>query len=83
MATATRILVAVNEDGRRIGEGHHNAHIPDAVVDAIRDDHEDLGMGYIALSAKYGISKNTIRKIVTYERRAQTPVRWKRLLVHG
>lgn len=73
------IIIAINEYGKRIGETHHNARIPDAIVDAIRDRHEDDGLGYIALAKEFNLSKNTIRKICTYERRAQTPVRWKRI----
>lgn len=77
------LMVAVNEDGRRIGETHHNARIPDATVERIRDRHEYDGKGYVALSLEFGLSKNTIRKICTYERRAQRPERWKRIAVHA
>lgn len=73
------IVVAINECGKRIGETHHNAHISDVIVDRIRDRHEDDGLGYVALAAEFNLSKNTIRKICTYERRAQTPMRWKRI----
>jgi hypothetical protein len=75
----SRIIVAVNECGKRIGESHHNASIPDAVVDQIRERHEDDGWGYKRLSREFGIALTTVRKICTYERRAQTPDRWKTL----
>ena len=80
----SRIVVAVNEHGKRIGEGHHNARIPDTVVDQIRERHESDGWGYLQIAREFGISRNTVRKICTYERRAQTPCRWKTLrLTHG
>jgi AraC-like DNA-binding protein len=65
----------------RVGETHHNARISDAVVDRIRDRHEDDGLGYKALSAEFGLSVNTVRKICTYERRAHTPEEWRRITV--
>jgi hypothetical protein len=75
--TAGRVYVALNESGRRIGETHHNASIPDLVVEQIRDRHEYDGITYRALVAEFSLSLNTISKILTYQRRAQTPVRWK------
>jgi hypothetical protein len=77
-------VVAVNEHGYRIGETHHNARIPDAIVEQIRDRHEDDGWGYLKLSREFGIALTTVRKICTYERRAPTVIRWKRMAVqHG
>lgn len=78
----TVIVVALNESGKRIGETHHNARIPDSVIDKIRDRHEEDQVGYVGIAREFGLSKNTVRKICTYERRAQTPVRWKRKKVH-
>jgi len=72
-----RVLVAVNEFGRRIGETHHNALISDDVVDQIRARHEDHRKGYHEISMEFDIALTTVRKICTYERRAQTPDRWK------
>jgi hypothetical protein len=76
-----RVLVAVNEYGRRIGETHHNALIPDSVVDQIREGHEEHKRGYQELSMEFDIALTTVRKICTYERRAQTPERWKTIRV--
>ena len=75
------VIVALNESGRRIGATHHNATISDAVVDQIRDRHENDGLGYVALAREFNLSKNTVRKICTYERRAQTPARYIRMRV--
>ena len=74
-------MVAVNERGRRIGETHHNALISDAVVDLMRDRHEDDGVGYRKISREFNVALTTVRKICTYERRAQTAERWKTIKV--
>lgn len=71
--------VAVNERGLRIGEGHHNSTIPDAVVDKIREMHEDRGKSYRQISMRLDIPIPTVAKICRYERRAQTPERWVRV----
>jgi hypothetical protein len=71
-----RVVVALNESGYRIGQSHHNAWIPDVIVDLIRCGHEDYGWGYVKLATMFVLSKNTVRKICTYERRAQTAERW-------
>jgi len=71
------VTVAVNELGRRIGESHHNAVISDALVDEMRARHEDDGLGYRKISREFKVALTTVRKICTYERRAQTAERWK------
>ena len=38
-----RKLAAYGENGRRVGETHHNATIPEAIVQEIRELHEELG----------------------------------------
>jgi hypothetical protein len=72
-------MVAYNEGGRRINETHPNARIPDAVIDLIRERREDDGASYLELTQEFSLSINTIGKILTYQRRAQTPARWKAL----
>jgi DNA invertase Pin-like site-specific DNA recombinase len=75
------IHVAYNEGGRRIGETHHNASIPDAVVDLIRERHEDDGViSNQELAEEFGLSLSTVKKLLQYQRRAQTPARWKALV---
>jgi len=76
-----RLLVAVNESGRRIGATHHNAVLSDALVDQMRNSHEDDGLGYKKISRELNLARTTVRKICTYERRAQTPARWKSIRV--
>jgi AraC-like DNA-binding protein len=75
------IRIAYNERGHRIGETHHNAHISDLVVDLIRERHEDDAISYAAISRELSLSLSTVKKILTYQRRAQTPARYKAMVV--
>ena len=72
--------VAVNDAGLRIGEDHPNAKLTDAEVERIRSLHED-GMSYGALAEKFEVSRWAIGRICRYERRAQTPGRFKNVHV--
>ena len=74
-----RRYVALNENGRRIGETHPRSTISDERVDYIRELHEDEGRSYGYIAIKMKISVNTIKKICRYERRAQIPERWVRV----
>jgi DNA invertase Pin-like site-specific DNA recombinase len=78
---SSRVVVAVNERGRRIGETHHNAVVSDVLVDQIRERHEDDGLGYRRIAQELHVALTTVRKICTYQRRAQTPERWKTIKV--
>ncbi len=71
--------VAINESGRRIGATHHNAKLTDQQVDDIRSRHEDLGQNPCRIARELGISRRTVRNILSYQRRAQTPADWKKL----
>ena len=72
-----RVIIALNENGYRIGSSHHNARIPDEIIDEIRDLHEEEGIGYRKLAKMFGLTRSCVQKICNYERRAQTPDRWK------
>lgn len=76
-------LVAVNENGQRIGETHHNATIPDEVVAAIRDLHEEQRIGYRRLARMFLLHVETVKKLCRYQRRAQVPKGWKRVAASG
>ena len=41
----TPLVVGVNEKGYRVGADHHNSTISEITVDALRDLHEDYGIG--------------------------------------
>lgn len=71
-----RRYVAVNENGRRIGETHPRSTISDERVDYIRGLHEDNGWSYERISRKTGIPVFTIAKLCRYERRNQTAEKW-------
>jgi DNA invertase Pin-like site-specific DNA recombinase len=77
------MIVAVNELGYRIGTSHHNCTVSDEIIDKIRDLHEDDGMSYRKIAKLLGLSKNFVAKVCRYERRAQTPDRWKRVKNNG
>ncbi len=77
MKKTKRIVITVNEKGYRIGLSHHQAHITDEVIDAIRDLHEENGLTYGQLALQFNLNRGTIAKICRYERRAQTPHDWK------
>ena len=82
MADKRVVIIAFNENGRRIGETHHNCRIPQAVVDQMRDLHEDQNVSYKELSKMFNLSLCVVAKICRYERRAQTPDRWKRVVIY-
>lgn len=65
-------LVAVNENGRRIGEDHQNAVLTDHEVDLLLKL-RGQGLGYGALAALFEIGKTTARDICIGRRRAQYP----------
>ena len=76
-----RKRVAVNEQGRRIGEGHPRAKLTDADVDLI---HElaAAGLSCRVIASKFddikgGISWETVRDILRGRRRGQTAAHWK------
>ena len=70
-------LVPVSEDGIALGEHHHRARYSDALVEAVRNDHERHGLGYRRLSRKYGVGVGTVRGWCRYLRRATTPAGWR------
>lgn len=75
-----RAIFSVNERGLRIGQDHPRAKLSDAQVDEIRDlrerDHAPWSIS--ALARRFGVTRNTIWRIVTYRTRAQTPAGYRR-----
>jgi hypothetical protein len=72
-----KIYVPVDEKGYRIGENHPMAKLSDKTIDAIRDAHENLGIGYRRLAVFFGLPRSTVRNICLYRRRASTIAGWK------
>lgn len=70
-------IVAINETGKRIGEDHQNAKLTNREVDLIREMHEQDGLGYRRLAAKFEISPSQVRHIVKGVWRVQTPAGFK------
>jgi hypothetical protein len=72
-------MVGVNDRGDRVGESHVRAKLSDSLVNHLRNLHEHQGLGWRRLAELFTeIPPSTIQKIIAYERRAQTPTRWKR-----
>jgi hypothetical protein len=72
-------VIALNERGFRIGASHHNATIPEEIVQRIRYLHEEEGIGYRRLAKQFNLRRDTVVKICRYERRGQIPHAWKRI----
>lgn len=66
--------VALNEEGRRIGEGHPRAKLLDAEVDQVLDLLA-AGLSYATVAAKMDVSKSCIAHIASGRRRSQTAAR--------
>ena len=69
--------IAVNDEGRRIGEGHPRATISDADVKRMRDMHEFDGVGVRRIARLMGLRHTTVARILAYSRRNQVPHEWK------
>jgi Mor family transcriptional regulator len=72
--------IAVNALGRRVGDSHHNAKLTDAEVDMLLNLHEE-GWGYKKLSAKFELSKTSVRNICNGRTRCQVPTQWRKVFV--
>lgn len=70
-------LVAVDEQGRRIGEDHPAARLTDDEVDLMRQLREEHGWGWRRLAQKFEVSTQTVRRICRYQRRASITLRFK------
>jgi hypothetical protein len=72
-------MVAINERGLRIGATHHNARVPDEIVNQLRDLHEDHGIGYRRLAKMFNLKRAFVQKVCKYRIRAQVAAAWKRV----
>ena len=79
--------VALNEDGRQIGEGHYNAKLTDAQVDMIRDAYDAGDGGYRVLAKRFSaefkitLRWSFIRDLVQFKRRNHWTARHKIILL--
>ena len=70
-------MLAVNDRGQRIGESHPRAVLTDHEVGLLQDL-RDEGYSYSRLAKMFEVSKGTVAKILTGQRRCQTPVAFRR-----
>ena len=70
------IKIALNELGRRIGEGHPNARYTDNEVRMVLILRAE-GLGWKRMSAKLEIPIRTLRSICSGARRNQVPTQWR------
>ena len=76
----TRVIVGLNEHGKRVGESHHRAKLTDHEIDLIRDLYED-GMSVSEIARKFEIQKSHCWDICHYVVRCQTVSRFKEIEV--
>jgi len=77
-----RVQIAVNAQGRRIGEDHQRAVLTNAEVEqllALRDE----GYSYQRLAAMFEVSKSAVRNYCKGLRRGQSVARYKVVHVTG
>lgn len=82
MSVKKQTYVTINDSGQRIGQDHPKSVLTDLEVDAlIRDRGPDDApvMSYNQLARKYGISKSSVRDILTGRRRGLPKVLVKRM----
>lgn len=73
-------IVAINENGRRIGEDHPSAKMTNHEIDLMLYLHEEEGWGYQRLSDWTGcLSKSQVRNICKGRKRCQSPAGFKRI----
>lgn len=72
--------IALNENGRRVGESHPRAKLLDHEVDQVLDLLE-AGLSYAEVAVKFDVSKSCIAHIATGRRRGQAVCRLVRVSV--
>ena len=73
--------IALNENGKRVGEGHPRAKLLDSEVDQVLDLLE-AGLSYAEVAIKFDVSKSCIAHIATGRRRGQVVARVVRVSVN-
>lgn len=75
-----RMIVGINDNGKRVGEGHHRAKLTDHEVDLIRDLYDD-GMSISEIARKFETRKSHCWDICHYTVRCHTVSRFKEIEV--
>jgi DNA invertase Pin-like site-specific DNA recombinase len=73
-----RVIVGLNENGRRIGESHPASKLTDHEIDLIRELYDD-GMSISEIARKFEIAKSYCWDICNYYKRCQTISRFKEI----
>ncbi len=73
-------VIALNENGRRIGESHPRAKLLDSEVELVLELLE-AGFSYAEVALKFDVSKSCIAHIATGRRRSHTVDRLVRVSV--
>lgn len=68
-----KMTIAVDEYGNPLGEHHHRAKLSDEDVELIRDIYDEGMESYASIAHVFGVSRETVRDIVKFRRRATTP----------
>lgn len=71
--------VPVSDRGIPLGEHHHRAKLPDAVVVQIRDLREHENMTIAEIARRLSLPVGTVHAIAYYRRRATLPADWRRV----
>jgi hypothetical protein len=75
------VIIGYSEYGKRVGETHHNARIPDVLVERMRDLRECNHRTYREIARMLGVGIRSVAMICTYKRRAARVEKWKRVQV--
>ena len=76
-----KLCIALNKNGRRIGETHHNAKLTDDDVNHIRLLNIEHGISFRELARKFEVSHTTIENICGYKKRCQVAEKFKTIEV--
>mgnify|MGYP006921293191 CR=1 FL=1 len=73
-------VVGVNDRGYRVGASNPKAKLTQAMVDEMRDLHEDKHVGYRRLARMFGVPRGTVQHVCNYTS-WQTPTSFRKVVV--
>jgi hypothetical protein len=72
----SKVLIAINHRGCRVGQSHPRAKLTDVQVERMRELREAGGISYLTLARMFEVSKVQAWRICHYEIRAQLAVEY-------
>lgn len=78
-----KFIIALDENGKPIGESHHRAKLSDEDVELIRDIYDEGFASYSTLAEVFKVHKSTISDIINFRKRASSPVSFKTVSAQG